>query len=102
MGTTGAAAKLVQAELVARGAGCPVCRHLVEPTFDRRDLELGHDASLYAGGSATLSVTDDCRGRGGDGTTMELGVPAGMLTGDWIFIFTSVAWATDRPCIAVP
>src|SRR5664280_3770755 len=28
------------------------------------------------GGSATLSVTDDCRGRGGDGTTMELGVPA--------------------------
>jgi hypothetical protein len=47
----------------------------VEPAFGRFDFDLGHDAPLCAGGSATLSVTDDCRGLDGDGTTMEPWVP---------------------------
>ena len=75
VGTTGAAGEFEQTELVADCAGRPVCRPFVEPAFERLDFELGHDAPLYAGGSATLSVTDDCRGQGGDETTMELWVP---------------------------
>jgi hypothetical protein len=71
--TPGAAGKFVQAELLARCAGRPVC-HFAEPAFDGLDFDLGHDAHPWSG-STTLSVTDDCRARGGDGTTLELWAP---------------------------
>ena len=75
VGATGAAGELEQAELTTRSAGCWTARHFAEPASDRLDFELGHDAPLYTGGSTTLSVTDDCRVQGGDGTVMELWVP---------------------------
>jgi hypothetical protein len=75
VGTAGAAGKFEQAELMARCAGCPVCRPFAEPAFERLDFDSGHDAPLCAGGSATLSVTDDCQARGGDGTIMEPWAP---------------------------